>query len=69
MIDTNVIASAAQAAPQVQGLFTAWNAVALGAGAFLTGVYHHVVAAGGVKNIGRNLWCGAAKSEAENLKS
>lgn len=61
MLDTNTITQAAQAAPQVQSLFTAWNAVALGAGAFLTGVYHHIVAAGGVRNIARNLWEGEKK--------
>jgi hypothetical protein len=60
MIDTNTIAAVTQTAPKVQGLFTAWNAVALGAGAFLTGIYNHIVAAGGVKNIARNLWDGGA---------
>jgi hypothetical protein len=58
MIDTNAIVNLQQAAPAVQGVFTAWNAVALGAGAFLTGVYHHIVAAGGLKGIGSNLWSG-----------
>lgn len=63
MIDTNTIAQAVQAAPQVHELFTAWNAVLLGAGAFLTGVYNHIVSAGGVKNIARNLWNGPGKTE------
>ena len=63
MIDTNTIAAAANAAPAMQSVFTAWNAVALGAGAFLTGIYHHVVAAGGVKNIFKNLWAGQPKTE------
>lgn len=60
MIDTNHIAQIAQAAPAVQSALSAWNVVALGAGAFLTGVYHHIVAAGGVKTIARNLWGGPA---------
>ncbi|MDE2105329.1 MAG: hypothetical protein KGL39_49340 [Patescibacteria group bacterium] len=58
MMDTNHIAHIAQAAPAVQSAFTAWNAVAIGAGMFLVGVYNHIVAAGGLKTIGRNLWSG-----------
>ena len=61
MIDTNQLNQVAQAAPAAQAVFTAWNAVALGAGAFLTGIYNHIVRAGGVRNIARNLWDGAPK--------
>lgn len=60
---TNATTAIANAAPAVQSVFTAWNAVALGAGAFLTGVYHHIVAAGGIKNILQNLWDGPPKPE------
>jgi hypothetical protein len=58
VIDTNAIANAAQSAPAVPAVFTAWNAVAIGAGAFIVGIYNHIVAAGGVKTICKNLWEG-----------
>ncbi len=58
---TNAIPILEHAAPLVQPTLTAWNAVALGAGMFLVGIYNHIVAAGGIKNICKNLWGGNSK--------